>query len=379
MTTKKHGYHIQDIPRGVIGEPSKIIEEAHEVADAHQQGVNIMTAVELSDLIGAVDRFREKHLPHISWDDLFKMYRVTRRAFESGARVERAVDVQGRHEADTQAEQVEETTAAEKLVSSQLSHSDIEEIAAEVVQQHTASLAAQLPQAPDINWSYIDDARDYYVALGFKKVSVPWIVSKAAVEPYASVSPQAFGGYLIGSAEQGFLQLILDGNLGRGGSVSVSPCFRNDVEDETHFKYFQKVELFNLIGFDLLAISVERKMLEIEEVMNDAYKFFDKKLNEALGSTYTTLVDGYKEYCSLDIVFDGHESADIILTCLEPGRYTNWELGSYSYREFSFTDSSGQLRVAHYVCGTGLAEPRFSQAIKAIKSFALEYRRKERL
>lgn len=83
---KKPGYHVVKIPKGKIGEPSKIIEEAFEIQDAHNQGVKVMTQVEMSDLYGALDRFREKYHPELTMDDLSAMYKVTRRAFENGKR-----------------------------------------------------------------------------------------------------------------------------------------------------------------------------------------------------------------------------------------------------------------------------------------------------
>lgn len=86
LPKKKPGYHMVKIPRGKIGEPSKIIEEAFEIQDAHTQGVKLMTQVEMSDLYGALDRFREKYHPELTMDNLNDMYRVTRRAFENGKR-----------------------------------------------------------------------------------------------------------------------------------------------------------------------------------------------------------------------------------------------------------------------------------------------------
>jgi hypothetical protein len=83
---KKHGYHIMDIPKGTIGEPSKIVEEALEIMDAHQQGVRIMAATEMGDLYGALDRYREKHHADLTMEDIRAMYMVTRRAFDSGRR-----------------------------------------------------------------------------------------------------------------------------------------------------------------------------------------------------------------------------------------------------------------------------------------------------
>lgn len=83
---KKFGYHVADIPKGKVGEPSKIIEEALEIEDAHEQGVKIMTHVEMSDLYGALDRYREKYHPELTMSDIRAMYKVTRRAFDNGKR-----------------------------------------------------------------------------------------------------------------------------------------------------------------------------------------------------------------------------------------------------------------------------------------------------
>ncbi len=83
---KKFGYHVRDIPKGKVGEPSKIIEEAYEILDAHEQGVKVMTQVEMSDLYGALDRYREKYHSELTMKDLHAMYKVTRRAFDNGKR-----------------------------------------------------------------------------------------------------------------------------------------------------------------------------------------------------------------------------------------------------------------------------------------------------
>ena len=80
------GYHIKEIKRGVLGEPSKIREEVEEFLDAVDQGSSIMALIELSDLIGAVNLYLEKYHPTINLGDLIVMNNITRRAFESGAR-----------------------------------------------------------------------------------------------------------------------------------------------------------------------------------------------------------------------------------------------------------------------------------------------------
>lgn len=83
---KMPGYHLTDIKRGEIGELSKIAEELLELIDAHEQGAKIMSHVEMSDLYGALDNYREKYHPEVSMGDLKKMYKITKRAFKNGHR-----------------------------------------------------------------------------------------------------------------------------------------------------------------------------------------------------------------------------------------------------------------------------------------------------
>lgn len=80
------GYHLKNIPRGELGELSKIKEEVLELEDAMDQKVRIMALVELSDLYGAMECFLNKHFSDISMGDLARMSEVTKRAFTSGAR-----------------------------------------------------------------------------------------------------------------------------------------------------------------------------------------------------------------------------------------------------------------------------------------------------
>lgn len=85
-TFKNDGYHLTKISRGIFGEVSKIVEEAHELQDAETQGVKIMQLVELSDLVGAIGGYLAKHHPDVAFDDLQKMSAVTERAFKNGHR-----------------------------------------------------------------------------------------------------------------------------------------------------------------------------------------------------------------------------------------------------------------------------------------------------
>jgi phosphoribosyl-ATP pyrophosphohydrolase len=83
------GYHIADIPRGVYGEVSKVVEEALEARDAKEQGCEVMVIVELADLYGAISGYLQQHHPTITMSDLANMSAVTRRAFTDGTRTSR--------------------------------------------------------------------------------------------------------------------------------------------------------------------------------------------------------------------------------------------------------------------------------------------------
>lgn len=82
----KKGYHCADIPKGELGELSKILEEVAELKDAVQQGSKIMELVELSDLYGAIKLYLSKHHPNTTMEDLAIMNAITARAFINGFR-----------------------------------------------------------------------------------------------------------------------------------------------------------------------------------------------------------------------------------------------------------------------------------------------------
>jgi hypothetical protein len=80
------GYHINKIKKGIYGESSKILEEIHELQDAELQKNKILALVEISDLLGAVEGYLERHYPFISLNDVIKMADLTRSAFQDGTR-----------------------------------------------------------------------------------------------------------------------------------------------------------------------------------------------------------------------------------------------------------------------------------------------------
>lgn len=81
----KHGYHLTNINKGVLGERSKITEEYLEWQDACEQECKVMELVELSDLLGAIDSYVNTQY-NLSLDDLLKMKDITERAFKNGRR-----------------------------------------------------------------------------------------------------------------------------------------------------------------------------------------------------------------------------------------------------------------------------------------------------
>jgi len=81
------GYHIKEITKGELGELSKVNEELQEALDAEEQKNPVMVLLELSDILGAVDSYLQKHYDgKLTLKDLVVMAKATQRAFQSGER-----------------------------------------------------------------------------------------------------------------------------------------------------------------------------------------------------------------------------------------------------------------------------------------------------
>ncbi len=179
-----------------------------------------------------------------------------------------------------------------------------------------------------IRWDLVGRALDVYQAhFDYSYIEVPWIVGDEAVNVTLPPGRRGFrceDGPLVGSAEQSFIQLALDGALQPGRYVAASPCFRDDDVDEQHARYFFKVEL----------IEFERAPIEdwgdaVERMAQEALSFY-RGIYEARDAEIVPTPQG------LDIELGGIE------------------LGSYGYRPY---------KDFAWVYGTGFAEPRFSYAI----------------
>ena len=79
------GYHVREIPKGELGEFSKIQEEYTELLDAHEQDSKVLEICELTDLIGAIKHYAKNKF-NLSFDDLLKFSAQTENAFKLGKR-----------------------------------------------------------------------------------------------------------------------------------------------------------------------------------------------------------------------------------------------------------------------------------------------------
>jgi len=181
-----------------------------------------------------------------------------------------------------------------------------------------------------IDYLLIADAVEYYQDNGYKLIDVPWTVPEDVIRITARQNinlenSKYLDKHLVGSAEQSFLHLMKTGKLTAGKYCAITPCFRDDDEDDTHQKYFMKLELIHVTS------EWWKWSNSLETMIYDANNFFSLHVPTAVIKTNDARSD---------------ESYDI--------KSNNIELGSYGIRHHENT---------HWVYGTGLAEPRLSIVI----------------
>lgn len=134
-----------------------------------------------------------------------------------------------------------------------------------------------------INYRHVGKAIKKYEKLGYTYIDTPWLVGEEAMR--ATLPPGKHGfelghptlkpGKLVGSAEQGFIQLMLDDAIRPGRYVSAGPCFRDEeVVDRTHQYTFFKVELIEIqssTGLKLTDSDARYMASEVEEVLYELY------------------------------------------------------------------------------------------------------------
>jgi seryl-tRNA synthetase len=171
-----------------------------------------------------------------------------------------------------------------------------------------------------IDYAILGEALAFYTKRGYRYKEVPWVVSDEATNvtlPSDRIATKVSYGSLVGSAEQGFIELLRRRQpLTR--HCAITPCFRDEAEyDDYHHAYFMKCELFD----------AEATPERLEVMIADATAFF---------SQYLPI-----EVVSTDVGYD-IMSNDI-------------ELGSYGFRKYKNTE---------FIYGTGCALPRLSTVLK---------------
>ncbi len=189
-----------------------------------------------------------------------------------------------------------------------------------------------------IDYKLLSEAIVYYESLGYQRIEAPWTVTPAIsniTKPTWLDDPEKFvlksGKELVASGEQSFLYLYNKGFLPKGRFQTITPCFRNDAFDETHTKYFMKLELIDT--------SEGINCQTVHRMMGHAFNFYKEIIMENLKGDFNLnshVLDHSEDKRQIDIEFN-----DV-------------EIGSYGIRECSFLK---------WVYGTGLAEPRFSRLV----------------
>ena len=186
-----------------------------------------------------------------------------------------------------------------------------------------------------IDYALLSSAANHYEAYGFARIEVPWFVSKATADITKPQGAQDFtiqynDKSLVASGEQGFLYQMTKGQLTPGRYQTITPCFRVEAQDIWHAKSFMKLELIDTKSVTDASLS---------QFVEQAYTFFNLSLTR------------YKEKLKIvDVTVPNGKQYDIV--------YDEIELGSYGIRKHEYL---------HWVYGTGLAEPRFSNLLKSLK------------
>lgn len=183
----------------------------------------------------------------------------------------------------------------------------------------------------EIDWATLAYAVEWYRGCLYTYVEVPWIVPSSVnmlTCPDENLLMKIAGTTtsLVGSAEQSFLKMEMDGKLIKGRYVACSPCFRvEDSNDGWHFPTFMKVELYRTDATDIKALY---------EMVASAEAFFKK---------YSWPTRPQQNVTRLIT----HEGIDLLINGIEVGSYGIRTLGGFSW-----------------IYGTGLALPRYTQAVE---------------
>ena len=187
-----------------------------------------------------------------------------------------------------------------------------------------------------IDYKLLYKAVRYFSKKGFTQVEVPWRVSKEAICATfdSKLSFKSEDKFLIGSAEQGIIELVQQEKINNSQIMSISPCFRNEKEDYFHQQEFMKLELMYLSNFEIVKEDIAFKVFR-QTVLD----FLTKELR----------------INSSDIVIK--ETVDDVSNYSEDILINGIEYGSYGIRT---------IKEKHYIYGTGIALPRASKILAEV-------------
>jgi hypothetical protein len=178
-------------------------------------------------------------------------------------------------------------------------------------------------------WQNLILSSERYLDIGYGDLPQPWIASREAI--YCTlpkeVEPCIYNGkILIGSAEQAFIDCIIEGTMRPGSWQAITPCFRDEPIDDLHKPYFMKLELIHYLP--------EHPEARLQIMLREARQVMSHILTPS-----DPPIEIQKTEAGFDLTLRGIE------------------IGSYGIRS----------HVGHqWVYGTGIAEPRFTQALSAI-------------
>lgn len=225
-----------------------------------------------------------------------------------------------------------------------------------------------------IDYKLLSQAITFYESLGYRMLTVLWFLPENEFPKELDGERsfflkngvfENFNVFLVGSAEQSIISLFRNGQENGGLSeygfvsdhtkyMAVTPCFRDEeVYDDLHHAYFMKLELINIPclsdkffqKFHDQSQKIDNQLV-LNNTLKDAWLFFEHVLNM---SPYRFL-NGNNLTCEKSENSNSIIEFDIKLNGIE--------IGSYGQRKLPNSEFNG-----NYIYGTGLALPRFSNAL----------------
>jgi hypothetical protein len=198
-----------------------------------------------------------------------------------------------------------------------------------------------------MSYETINHSVIYYELNGYKYVYAPWLVS----EETSNVNDKV----LVASGEQSFLEMIKKNQVEpKTRFFTVTPCFRDEIEDDTHKTCFMKTELFyfEYLEYNNNMEQLKRFRKEVDHSVVLCKKFYDKYLE--------TNVINIKDQNDSLYLFD--------IESKKTEQHNPVELGSYGIRIQDNQSNTSESKPASimWCFGTGCAEPRLSYTVNKL-------------